>query len=263
MDNQDVAEFLLYNKMQDVLMFLGSNAVLKMNVLLYHINRRRYNGQPERQYFYRETQYLDQYGNLGRGIQRTYNAFISLENLKPGGDGIKQYIMIRTSEIELMRIMLIPKLESYILNMSSIYETREGKLYVNEGIVKTIQIELGEQTIWFKPSVRKRYDGTVEPAVDMFLNNISNVNTLGYTEIYSLLNIIRTFDIFAYAANMLAYIGRAPMGLNMYDYTSEQMLTPSSGFKYNEPEYIKKKRSNTEGFFNKEPGRKKKNDNVS
>ena len=262
MDNQDVAEFLLYNKMQDVLMFLGSNAVLKMNVLLYHVNRKRNNGA-ERQYFYRETQYLDQYGNLARGIQRTYNAFLSLENLKPGGDGIKHFITIRISEIELMRIMLIPKLEGYIMNMNSIYEIRENKLYINDGVVKPIQIELGEQTMWFKPSIKKRYDGNLEPAIDMFLNNIKNVNTLTYNEIYGLINIIRTFDIYAYAANMLAYMGRAPMGLNMYDYSTEQVLTPNSGFKYNEPEYIKKKRSNSEGFFTKEPGRKKKNDNDS
>ena len=257
MNSQDVAEFLLYSKLQDVVMFLGNNAVIKMNVMLYHTNRRGVNGN-ERQYFYRETQYLDTNGNLCRGVQRTFNSFLTLENLKPGVDGIKQCIFIRAGELELMRIMLLPRLENYIAKMGEIYEMRENKLYINESVVNPIQIDIGNQTIWFKPGIFKKYDGSLIPAVNMYLNSLTNYVTLTYNEIYTLMYHIRTFDIYTAATNMIAFYGRPPMGLNMYDYSSEQVLTPTTGFTYKEPEYIRKKRSNTEGFFVKEQGRRKK-----
>lgn len=256
MNNQDVAEYLLYSKIQDNLMFLGHNAILKMNVLLYKTNRRGVNNT-DRSYFYSETQYLDMNGNLARGIKRNYNAFLTLENLKPGGDGIKQSIVIHANDLELMRMMLIPKLEHYIFMSENIFEYRDNKLYINDNVVKPIQIDVGNGAIWFKPAIHVNYDGSAMRAVNMYINSIKNVNTLTFKELFSFIYVIRSFDLFNYASNMLAYLGRAPMGMNMYDCTSEQVLTPSTGFQYNEPEYLKKKRSDNAGFFNTEINRKK------
>ena len=50
MDNGLVSELLLYNRLQDDLMFLGNNAVVRMNIALYrlkdHNQREYYYGEP-------------------------------------------------------------------------------------------------------------------------------------------------------------------------------------------------------------------------
>ena len=246
-DNQQVAEMLLYNKITDTLMFLGSNAILRMNVALYQTGRK----PNTREYFYQETQYVDRNGVLTRKIQRMIDAFISLENMRPVGNENKEYIVIRGRDLELMRIFLLPKLEAIIQNFGDVFQVRSGHLYVNDKI-KPIELELGfkEKTIWFKPGAHKLYNDEVVPTMEMYLNSPNNVSIMSFQAVYELMYLIRTFQLQQYAAAMLSCF-EPPLGINMYDMSINQEINALQGFQYEEPEQLRSKR-NTTGFFSTE-----------
>lgn len=249
MDNQQIAESLLYNRLVDDLMFLGSNAILRMNAMLYS-NARGANNR--RDYYYREVQYVDKNGLLVRKMTRSIDAFLTIENLKPVGN-TREYIVIRGRDLELMRIFLIPKFESIVQNFGDVFQLRGGHLYVNEKI-KAIEVEVGsrEKLLWFKPGVHKLYNDQVVPAMELYLNSPTNVTIMSFQNVYELVYLIRTFQIQQYAASMLAYFGCPPMGLNLYDMTTNQEVNGLDGYKYEEPEQLKLKRQNSGGFFGNE-----------
>lgn len=248
LDNQHTAELLLYNRLVDDLMFLGNNAILRMNALLYS-NAKGANNR--RDYYYRETQYVDKNGLLVRKVNRFIDSFLTIENLKLVGHD-KEYIVIRGRDLELMRIFLLPKLESIVQNFGDVFQVRGGHLYVNEKI-KPIEVEVGsrEKILWFKPGAHKLYNDEVVPAMELYLNSPTNMSVMSFPCVYGLMYIIRTFQIHTYASSMLAFLGHPPMGLNLYDMSLNQEVNSLSGYKYEEPEQLKLKRQ-TGGFFGKE-----------
>lgn len=248
MNNQQTAELLLYHRLVDDLMLLGNNAILRMNALLYSNTKGPNN---RRDYYYRETQYVDKNGLLVRKINRSIDCFLSIENLKAVGHD-KEYIVIRGRDLELMRIFLLPKLESIVQNFGNVFQVRGGHLYVNEKI-KPIEVEVGsrEKILWFKPGAHKLYNDEVVPAMELYLNSPNNISVMNFQSVYGLMYIIRTFQIHTYAANMLTYFGHPPIGLNLYDMSLNQEVNALSGYKYEEPEQLKLKRQ-TGGFFRKE-----------
>ena len=247
MDQQQIAEMLLYNRLVDDLMFLGSNAILRMNVLLYQNGR----GANQRSYYYKETQYIDKNGLLVRKAQRMIDSYLTIENLKPVGND-REYIVLKGRDLELMRIFLLPKLETIVQNFGEVYQVRNGHLYVNENI-KAIEVEIAarEKILWFKPGAHKLFSDEVIPAMELYLNSPNNMTVMTFQTVYELMYFIRTFQIHQYAATMLAYYNTPPMGLNMYDMSLNQEVNAISGYQYEEPEHLKVKR-NTNGFFQKE-----------
>jgi hypothetical protein len=244
---QEIAENLLYNKFTDNLLYLGSNALLSMNVVLYKYS----NDGSNRDYFYREVQYLDKFGNVCRKGTRNIDAFLTISNLTAVG-GYKESIIVRGRDLEMLRVFLIPKLETIIQNFQEVFQYRENnKLYVNETI-KPISIDMsGNKYLVFKPGVHKLYSEKVIPCMEMYLNSPDNISVLTFQTVYDFMYIIRTFQIQNYASNMLAYYTKnLPMGLNMYDMTSQQFVNDSKKYTCDTegPLSIQKR---DKGFFDK------------
>lgn len=249
MDSQQMAEMLLYNRLVDDLMFLGNNAILRMNALLYS-NAKGPNNR--RDWYYREVQYVDKNGLMVRKLTRSIDAFLTIENLKPVGND-REYIVIRGRDLELMRIFLLPRLETIVQNFGDVFQVRGGRLYVNEK-VKAIEVEVGsrEKLLWFKPGIHRLYNDEVVPAMELYLNSPQNVTIMSFQSVYGLMYLIRTFQIQQYAASMVSYFGSPPMGVNLYDMTMNQEVNGLEGYKYEEPEHLKLKRQNSGGFFGNE-----------
>ena len=206
-----VSQLGMYRKIQDRLLLLGNNVVLNMNIILYYQNSRK-----EQEYYYKEIQYLSKDNTIAKKMVRQFDAFLSLDNIKPVGD-YREYIVIRGKDLELMRMMLLPKFEAIIQNFDQIYQTRNGKMYVSDKI-KPFQLDLGQKCIVCVPGIHKTYSETVEPCIDMYLNGReSNSAYMNFNQVYGLMYIIRTFDLYMYASTMLAFLSRPPMGTNMID----------------------------------------------
>ena len=208
----------VYNKIQDRLMYLGNNAIINMVIMLYSESEKY-----GRRYYYREVKYNSNSINVPiKKISREFDAYITLENLKPV-NGIKEFIIIRGRDLELMRMSLLPKFENMIQNFDSIFEMRKGKMYVTDK-VKPFAVDIGAtKSLLFVPGMRKLYNDEMLPCIDLYLNSSSdNVVSLTFPQLYEFMYLIRTFQIHQYAVAMLNYLGRPPAGTNLYDATEMQ-----------------------------------------
>lgn len=246
-EEQKVAEYLLYTRIQDHLMTMGTNAILRVSVNLYSIKK---NG---REYYKNEIQYFDKQGNLARKIARRIDGVLTIENMKPF-NGKKEYIVIRSSELELMRIILLPWFEHIIKEFNSIYQVLDDKLHIVREIAAIELDTPGNTKLWFKPGIYSNdYTEEVSPCMDMFLNDPENISKVPYDSIYGFMHILRTFQLHQYISTMLASFEQPLMGLSLYDITNSQSLNDVKSFKYEEPDYIKRQREEQKkGFFDRE-----------
>ena len=251
-NEQTVSEYLLYSRLQDTLMTLGTNAVVKVIANLYYEKKNN-----TRDYYKNEVQYISKSGKLARKVMRRIDGALMIENMRPVGSK-KEVIIIRAGDIELMRVILLPWFERVIHEFNDIYALRDGKLYI-EKEVNAIEIVLGQSKIWFKPGILSNsITQEVAPCMDLYLNDPENISKIPYDSIYSFMHIIRLLQLHQYIATMLASHEQSIMGLNMYDITQSQALNLIDEYKYEEPEYIKKKREeNKKGFFDTELAKRK------
>lgn len=205
-------QYGIYTKLQDKLMYLGRNAILNMNTMLYS-DSEKYG----RRYYYKEIQYAsEKAGCEVKKIVRDFDAYLSIENIKPV-NGVKEFITIRARDLELMRYFLIPKFEDIIKNFNKIYEMRDKKMYVNK--ITPFEVDVGpggRKPLIFVPGIHKTYTEDLEPCIDMYINgNHDNIASLSFNQVYEFMYLIRTFQIHLYASTMLSYMGRPPVGTNL------------------------------------------------
>lgn len=253
LNEEQMAEYLLYTRLQDTLMTLGTNAVLKVSANLYYEKK----ANNTRDFYKSEIQYITKNGKLARKILRKIDGVLMIENMKAVGTK-KEAIMIRAGDIELMRVILLPWFETVIREFHEIYAIREGKLYIDKE-VNAIEIVIGQSKIWFKPGMySNQYTQEVSPCMDMYLNDTENVSKVPYDSIYAFMHVLRLLQLHQYIATMIASYEQHTMGFNMYDVTNAQALNMIDEYKYEEPEYLKKKREeHKKGFFEIEMEKRK------
>jgi len=248
LDNGLVSELLLYNRLQDDLMFLGNNAVVRMNIALYRLKDHN-----QREYYYGETQYVDKNGYLTRRMTRRIDPFLSIESMKNDAAGNREYFVLRGKDIEFLRLFVIPKLEYIVTHFTEVFEARDGKIYINDADKHSIQVDLNYgKFMVFKPGVRKMYNDELQPVIDVYLNNTTTMTSMTIAQACEFMYLIRTIQIHQYAASMLAFFDRPPMGLNMKDISLNQELNGIEQFKYIESPELTRRRKEKGGFFNRE-----------
>lgn len=247
-ENRYMEQFGMYSKVQDNLFILGNNVIVKMNLILYS-NSEKYG----RRYYYKEVQYVSkEAGAQTKKILREYDAYVSMENMKPV-DNIKEFIIIRGKDIELMRMFLLPRLEELILKSNEIYQVRGNKLYVSDKF-KPIECEVGlSKSLIFVPGIHKSYTEEVSPCLNMYLNGSTNMVSLSFNQVYEFMYFIRTFQIHLYGSSMLSYIGRPIMGTNLYDMTDGQLNNEmqSQSLDTKQQRFIGGKNNKPSSYFNK------------
>lgn len=217
-DKTNIQEFSMYTKIQDKLMLIGNNAILNMNCILYN-NSEKYG----RRYYYKETQYFDKSGLPVRKITREYDAYLSIENLKPNEKNYKEFISIRGRDIEYFNMMIRPYIISILQNENNMFfeEREKDRWYCNND--KAISFDIGTKVIIMKPEVSVLSETYTIPSIALYLNSLDNKNTLYLNQIYDFLYILGNINLYQYASSMLSYLERPPMGYNMYDMTNKQM----------------------------------------
>ena len=245
-DKKVIAERLLYAKLQDFIAYLGNNAILRMNVLLYHTPK----NATYRDYYHREYQYTDKTGELSRKVVRFIDGFLTVENYK-AVNNIKESISLRGRDLQLLKMTLVPKLIYIIENAAKIYENRDGKIYVNDKDLQ-LKVDCGQKSLVFKPGVVKDEDDVLNPCIEMYLNSYENMSSLKFNYVYELIYIINTFNIYTYASTMVNYFGNPGMNFNSYDIIQNQDMNSIKCFSYEVSDTIKDKREgadNKKGFF--------------
>lgn len=263
-DNQD-PRFMLYNKISDPIMYLGSNGIIRMNLNLYS-NSERYG----RRYYYSEIGYTASDGYESRKISRDFDSYLSIENLKPI-NGKKAFIIVRSGDLEKMRLFIGPKLEYWATHCNELFEVRSnGKLYrktppkipkmpeINENDseeekkkkkkeIKKIQeiygplyeqwedkyspiemeVNQAGDIIGFRPGIIVLIGDNPVSCVDMYIGSrqTSNIIQMRWNKVLELTRLLRIFDINQYANTMISYLGRPQIGTGLF------MMSPHSTVK--------------------------------
>ena len=218
--NDFINDFAMYSKIQDPLLWLGSSdnpVLLSASLNLYNQSLKTH----QVEYYYREFQYVSEKLNQEtRKIKRDYDAYLQLENVRPIGT-YREFIPMKGKDIEFCRYNLIPKFEEVIRDFDKIYQVRENKVYVQE--TTPFMVDLGSKYLVFKPGLMSSFTEDIKPCIDMFMNgNDNNCVHINFDQLYGFMYIIRTFDLYNYAANMLSYLGRPPATTNIIDRTTGQ-----------------------------------------
>lgn len=251
MDNDYFREhFEMYTKIQDPLLYLGNH---RNKALISVVLNAANTIQDNTKYYYREIMYFSSKLNMNTiKIRRDYNAYLSLENVKPI-DNYIEYIVIQAKDLELLRLHLIPYLESIIQNYNEIYYVDSNdKLNITDKVAPYL-IGIGDKEIKFEPGMCQQYNGDeYQPGVEMYLNSDINMVSLDFNQVYGLLYLIRTFDLYGYANTMLNFLQRPPVGTNRHIMTSSGISPEPQLIPYQEPiekRVVQKKRQKS--YFDK------------
>lgn len=218
MDEFFMDNFGMYSRMQDHLLFLGrSDNLIGIRAIL-----NMYTGK-NIDYYYRETQYISEKMSCEvRKIHRDYDAYLVMENIRPMGD-YREYIQLRGGDLEYLRLMLVPKLEEIIKKADQIFIAQGNKLQVTSKVKPYMVTISNDKKLRIAPEINAIDEETSEGIVALYMNNKeSNRVIMSLNQVYSFMYLIRTFDIYGYAASMLAYMQRPPSKTNLRDITGLQ-----------------------------------------
>lgn len=229
-----INEFGLYSRIQDHLMFLGNydNMVaISVILILYQKNRKR----ESYDYFHSEVQYFSETMCCEtRKIKRSNDCYILMENARPIGT-YREVVTLRAKDLELMYLTLLPKFEYIIANFDKIYQGVGDKMQVTN-FIKPFMIEIGMKSLIFQPGINKTFTDELAPTIDMFMNgNESNKISMSFNQVYSFMYLIRRFNLFEYAANMMNYLGRPPAGTNLIDMVDSRNYNQVEAIQFSDP----------------------------
>lgn len=252
-DSMAVTEtkFENYNKIEDVMMFLGKNAVLKMNLNLFHSTEKngRISYHSEVRYYNEKIQ--DRVVN----IKRSFDYFMSIENIRPM-NGEKQYIMIRQEDIFLLRRVLVKVYDYFYDNFDKLFVKRKNIVSVDPNF-KPIEyngLPMGKYLI-FTPDVTENINGEKVGCIKLNLSSPNSFVCMSLNKLSGFVESISNADMFLYAQNMSNYMGNPGYGTNLFDMSSTQEIKDAaigpSGRKLSSAEKAKEPPKGSTSYFNK------------
>lgn len=201
-----------YGKIEDTVMFMGVNAILKMNVVLTDANAERVRDLS----FHTETEYYSKAANKRLvTLHRAIKAFLTIENLKANSDGKRAYIMVTSNDILSLRSLLkkFYKIwkdpDLYAKDGPNVHLQKHYDPFILEGL------PMGMYLV-FQPDVATNKDGNTYPAVRVSLGDDNNFVTMSSKTFDAFVYFILNADIYEYAQNMLSYFGRPQDGTNRF-----------------------------------------------
>jgi hypothetical protein len=240
-------KFENYNKIEDIIYYLGPNAVLKMNLNLYSnsekYGRRSYHQELE----YYNTKAAEKVVNL----KRSFDYFATIENLK-AVNSIKEYIMIRQQDILLLRKVVNSVFDIFNDQFDNMFGKKNGVVTLRNKI-KPIQFDglsLGKYLV-FTPDINERTNGEKEACIRMNLSSPTNFVLMNQSKLSGFLECLNNMDMFGYAQSMLNYFGRPAYGTNLYDMTNNQDIEDNVVAQKGRVIQIQAKPNKTSYFANK------------
>lgn len=213
-----IIRFDQYNKIVDDVYLLGHNAILKMNVQLNY-NTDNYGKVP----YHKEFEYFDQSsGSNMITMRRTFDYYLSIENLRPPDSGQKEFIRIGQPEIMLIRGGLSSAVRWFTeVEFANLYVKKKEKLILARKVdpIEMNQLPMGKYIV-LEPTILE-YNDIQSPGVKMYLSSVTNYVEMNLSRFMGFVQLMNDINIFMSAQNMLSYFGRPEFGSNMYSFKNQ------------------------------------------
>jgi hypothetical protein len=186
-----------YDKIEDIIMNLGNNAIVKIVIILYHYNRKN-----EKEFYLKENEYINKHGEKACKIIRNIESYLAIESKVSSS---KQYVILGGQNIESFKINTLPSVEVCLRSLNVIYE-RIGDTNSFKQIheVKRFKIDaLNNQYIELEFGLKKYYSDDFVPCIIMYMNNESSYSIIPIQDFYNFLYLIKTIQLQTYTLGVL------------------------------------------------------------
>jgi hypothetical protein len=219
-----------YEKISDDLYILGNNTILRFNVILA---KKADDGR--RFHFHKEFEYVaDKYIEKDKliTIRRTFDFYLSIENMRNNDAGYKEFIMIRVQDMLYVQDQFRAACRWFTgKEHQNLYAMNKGKL-VMLGKVEPIEI-MGlamEKYIKMEPIVLE-YDGVYSPGIRIYISSMNNFVDISVDKFMGLVYLISNINLYQSAQLMINYLQRPEYGSNMYNFNGpETNIQEQEGF---------------------------------
>ena len=209
--------YMDYDKISDDIYQLDKNCVVRFNVNLSKMN------EDKRRFFHYEYRYKSR--NKGNKalitIRRSYDYFLTIENIYKDNNGNKEYIIIGPDTFMLLKFGLREVYKWFSdSKYSKLFMTKKGQLIMSTPIPEyTITGLSGNKYLRFVPCIISRgeeYDK--EPGVEIELSSQNNIVRMTLQRFMGMYYVLSDFNMVLSAQMMLSYMGRPEFGTNMTNY---------------------------------------------
>ena len=206
-----------YNRLTDDIFYLGSDVVLRMNVILYVVdikNKKRY-------FYHKEVGHIDNDHNLVFRMKRSFDYYLSLENYLSDSKGEKLFIQIRLHNMYMLRQTLSsalvwlddPRYDSLFTHIGGTLDSIPKAM---SAIKLTINnLPMGNFIVLCPCFVIKTFEGQSiqSKGIRMFFAYDKYID-LSARQFQGFTQSIMDINLFNAAQQMLSYFGRPPYGCN-------------------------------------------------
>ena len=205
-----------YGKLVDDVYKIGTNTILRMNVILYKTSP-----DGTRYLYHKEVGYKD--NNMSSmKIKRSFDYYLSIENFVSDSDGYKEFIQIRVENIPMIRNVL-QQVYGWFTNKKyeNLYAINDKHELIMPMKVRAIVLDglpMG-RFISFIPIIinyNTEYDKEIQQSrgVRIFLNSHDRFVDISLNRFLGFYQSIMDINLYNAAQNMLSYFGRPEFGFN-------------------------------------------------
>ena len=186
-----------YEKIQDVLCYLGSSFVLKFNVVL--ASKDKYGN---RKFFYKEYEYFSKYIDTKSvvSVKRNFRFFISIEEI----NNYQNSLIIGLADMPLLRGALTEGAKW--LESDDVFGINKGKqLYIKQDVFRLIKlVSNSDLGLRFEPLIYVDQFGAEQRGIRMYINDIKNYTDLTRRDFLQFYELISRMNMYETACAVLA-----------------------------------------------------------
>lgn len=229
-------EFFKVDKISDDVYALGPNVILRFNVSLSKVaNGKRY-------HFHKEFEYPSRSTDIPTvaTIKRSFDYYLSIENMQKDEKGNKVFIRIGAQEYMIFKRALEVVI-SWFTNeeYKYLFAKNKGKLIITNPIPEfTIPNLPMQKVITFIPVIIDKgiANDDKEPGVRMYLGDSSSFIDMDLDRVMGLYYIFSCFNMYQSATIMINYLERPEFGTNRFivdvpqqSYNNQEMRSGTDG----------------------------------
>ena len=206
-----------YDRISDDLCYLSNNVILKMNVSLSR-NTDNYG----RVHYHKEFEYISKYNEPLITVRRSFDYYLSIENIKASETGEKEFIRIGINDIILLRDTLKKATRWFTdKEFENLFVRKDGRI-VMYGRPEPIYMSglAMQKSLIFEPVVIN-YNEDYDIGVRIYLSSINNYADMRLNNFMGFVYLINSINLYESAQLLINYLQRPEFGTNLYSFNGD------------------------------------------